>query len=73
MFYDEAINCLRMDATFDLPIRRSIARRTDSWTGRWLEWRDGQLTECYDGNLRTGFGDPLSLYDLSAKDWEVQG
>lgn len=71
MYYDEAVLALRMDATFGLPVRRSITRDTGSWAGRWLEWHRGQLTECYDGDLRREFGD-ITTHDLSAKDWIVE-
>lgn len=72
MYYDEAINTLRMDATFGLPVRRSIRRL--GWEGKWIEWLDGHVTVGIDRELTLPpVGDPLiSTEDLSARDWIVE-
>lgn len=68
MYYDEAINVLRMDEKFGLPVSRTIRRPT--WHGHWLEWADGVI-HCVDHLVHKREMD-VTLKDLSARDWIVE-
>lgn len=71
MYFDEALCAIRMDEKFGLPIPRYITRPVASWTGRWIEWRDGRISIHAAPGIAPKGCDRILPSDMQARDWMV--
>lgn len=70
MFFDEALQAIRLDDRLGMPVKRHMTRSVEEWQGKRIVWTDGAVGINVDFDLP---GRPLiSIEDMSASDWEVR-
>lgn len=74
MFFDEALQAIRLDDRLGMPVKRYMTRSVEEWQGKRVVWTDGTMGVGIDfDRAHLPFRDLLiSIEDMSASDWEVR-